>query len=463
MTRYNEPPVTREQTETTISRAAQKSVARPRPEGRLHVVHPVEMSRIVDLAGKQATIGRQVEGDLGLRHQTVSRRHLELEWDGEMGRYLARDLGSHNGSALDGVALGESTRALHHGAVLRVGDVILVFEDGRALGAEDSADVSREAVPGEAAATRALRAQIARAAGDPSPALLIGETGTGKERLAAELHRLSGRRGDLVAVNCAAFTANLVESQLLGHVRGAFTGAQGEQPGLIRSASAGTLFLDEIGELPLDLQPKLLRVIQEREVLPVGGAKAVRVDVRMVAASNRDLARHVEAGGFRRDLYARMALWEIRVPPLRERRADVLGWVRLLHGRWLSERGQPATPLRLTAEAAEKLILGEWHDNLRGLDRFVHELSDRETIISAADLPGWIKAGDAARPSAALVEPVPPRSPRVPAPTREELAETLARLGGSVRATAKHYRRDRRQIYRWLEAFGLKDRAKSED
>jgi transcriptional regulator of acetoin/glycerol metabolism len=132
--------------------------------------------------------------------------------------------------------------------------------------------------------------------------------------------------------------------------------------------------------------------------------------------------------------------------------------VRLLHGRWLAARGQPATPLRLTAEAAERLLLGDWHDNLRGLDRFVHELAAREAVISAADLPGWIRAAD--HPSPAHVDPAPPQPAKLPPPTREELAETLARLGGSVRATAKHYRRDRRQIYRWLDAFGLKDRAK---
>jgi transcriptional regulator with GAF, ATPase, and Fis domain len=434
----------------TASGAAQRSAAAARPAGRFHIVHPAELARAFEVEGPLLVLGRLGDGELAVRHQTVSRRHLELAWDAGTARYHARDLESHNGSAIDGVALGDSARALGDGAVLRVGDVILVFEHGPAV--EDAPEVSRDAVPGQAAATRVLRAQIARAAADPSPVLLVGETGTGKERIAAELHRLSGRRGPLVPVNCAAFSANLVESQLLGHVRGAFTGAQGESAGLIRSAGGGTLFLDEIGELPLDLQPKLLRVIQEREVLPVGGARALKVDVRMVGASNRDLARLVDEGGFRRDLYARMAMWELRVPPLRERRADILAWLRLLSERWLTERALTANVMTFSAQAAEALVVAEWHDNLRGLDRFVHEHAERDQMISLSDLPSWIVRRAPAPP----VPPPPPAAPKRPAPTRDELEAVLARLGGNIRATTKHYGRDHRQIYRWMEAFGLK-------
>src|SRR6185295_11015283 len=172
------------------------------------------------------------------------------------------------------------------------------------------------------------------AATDPAPVLLHGESGTGKERIAGELHRLSGRKGRLIAVNCAALSRELVESQLFGHQKGAFTGATELHPGYFRAAQGGTLFLDEIGELSLEVQPKLLRAIQQGEVQAVGSTQPAHVDVRVVAATNRELQQAVNAGQFRADLYARLSLWELRVPPLRERRADLFPWIDRLHGRW---------------------------------------------------------------------------------------------------------------------------------
>jgi transcriptional regulator with GAF, ATPase, and Fis domain len=293
---------------------------------------------------------------------------------------------------------------------------------------------------------------VARAAPDPSPALIIGETGTGKELIAAEMHRLSGRRGELVAINCAAISPQLIESQLFGHVRGAFTGAGEANTGLVRAARGGTLFLDEIGELPLELQAKLLRVIQEGEVLPVGGTQATKVDVRVIAATNRDLEADAEAGLFRRDLYARLALWVVRVPPLRERRVDVISWFERLHRRWLERRGRsPAAGGTLAFEpnAAEALILNAWPENLRGVDRLVHQHGTMTRPLTVADLPPWL----AARPGSMVSTP-PPERRVIPAPTKAELEQALMETG-SVRATAKRYGRDRRQIYRWMEAFGI--------
>src|SRR5262249_13842254 len=155
---------------------------------------------------------------------------------------------------------------------------------------DDESAADGDALPGRSAAATALRAALAEAASDQAPVLLVGETGVGKERAAEELHRLSGRAGPLVRVNCAALAPQLVEDQLFGHVRGAFTGAGDDQPGLLRAADGGTLVLDEVGELPAELQPKLLRALEERQVAPLGSTRAVRVDVRVVAATNRDLA-----------------------------------------------------------------------------------------------------------------------------------------------------------------------------
>jgi len=266
-----------------------------------------------------------------------------------------------------------------------------------------------------------------------------------------------------VAVNCAALPRELVESQLFGHVRGAFTGAHDAQTGLFREADGGTLFLDEIGELPAELQPKLLRAIQEREIRPVGATRNLRVDVRIVAATNRDLSAAVADGSFRRDLYARLSLWELPVPALRQRRADILMWIDRLHRRWLAERGRTDGPALVPdAPAAEALLLCAWPDNLRGVDRLVHALAAETTAaesLTLERLPDWFRSRPPsfAQPAPAAEEPVAAaHAARPGTPTRDELAAVLERLGGSVRATARHFGRDRRQIYRWLDAYGLR-------
>jgi DNA-binding NtrC family response regulator len=244
-----------------------------------------------------------------------------------------------------------------------------------------------------------LRSQLARAAPDVSPALIIGETGTGKESIARELHRLSGRKGDFVAVNCATFGEQLIESQLFGHVKGAFTGATTDQEGLFVAAQGGTLFLDEIGEMPLELQPKLLRAIQEREIRAVGSTRNVKVDVRIVAATHRDLVERARLGTFRQDLYARLALWQLQVPALRERRADVVRWARFLHAVWCEERKLSSDPgLDLHPDAAEALALLAWPENLRGMNRLVHEVAVlrlREPL-RREHLPDWVRREHAA-------------------------------------------------------------------
>jgi DNA-binding NtrC family response regulator len=313
--------------------------------------------------------------------------------------------------------------------------------------------VDREAVPGQAAVMSALRARLARAALDPAPVLLVGESGTGKEHIAAEVHRLSGRKGPMVTVNCAALSRELAESQLFGHQKGAFTGATEAQPGYFRAAQGGTLFLDEIGELALELQPKLLRAIQQGEVQAVGSAQPGHVDVRVVAATNRELAQAASAGQFRADLYARLALWELRVPPLRERRVDLFTWIERLHRRWRTRRPtEPKQAPSFEPDAAEALLRAPWPLNLRGIERLIHDLATPGAAgpVGRSRLPGWLT-------SAAPAPAAPPDERRVPVPSREEFLEAHRKLGGSVRALAKHFGRDRRQIYRWLESHGLSE------
>jgi transcriptional regulator with GAF, ATPase, and Fis domain len=461
---------------TTVSSArASGAPGGARAGATLHVVYPPELRAAFPLPEDEAAMGRDPGMDgMVIDHGTVSRRHAALTFTPARRAHAVRDLGSRNGTWVDGVRAAGEARALVNGSVLRLGDTLLVYEhdppDDLPGGDAPDAAVSPEAVPGRAASVRTLRARLARAAADPAPALIVGETGTGKERIARELHRLSGRAGRLIAVNCATLGAHIVESQLFGHVRGAFTGATEAQPGLFRAAHEGTLFLDEIGELPPALQPKLLRVLQEHEVLPVGGTQPVRVDVRVVAATHRDLGRATGDGTFREDLYARLAIWEVPVPPLRERRVDLLDWIDRLHAAWAGDRSGDGGggALRFDADAAEALLRFAWPLNLRALDRLVHEIGGGRADGAAAGraggaplalaaLPAWLAApaaaGGGGAPPLAETAGAPPRREAVP--TRDEFIRAYQELDGSVHALARRFARDRRQIYRWLTTHGL--------
>jgi transcriptional regulator of acetoin/glycerol metabolism len=364
--------------------------------GRLYAVYPAGARIVVDLGPSPLILGRDPGpgATITIDHPTVSRRHLEIRWDTILDGAWVRDLGSRNGSWAGGIKVDERPTLLAADEVLRVGDVLFVLERGATLDEPGVPEVSSEAVPGVAMSTRRLRRELARAAPDLSPVLILGATGTGKERVAQEVHRLSRRPGLFVAVNCATLGAHLIESQLFGHVKGAFTGAQADHEGLFVAAKNGTLFLDEIGVLPLELQPKLLRAIQEKEIRPVGSNKTEHVDVRIVAATHANLAARAQDQTFRQDLYARLSLWQVAMPSIAERRADILSWIELLHRQWCKERDRESDRLTFHVEAAEALLAKAWPENLRGLGRLVHELAvrpDRE-LIRKESLPKWVLA-----------------------------------------------------------------------
>jgi transcriptional regulator with GAF, ATPase, and Fis domain len=224
------------------------------------------------------------------------------------------------------------------------------------------------------ALSQALR-ELQQVAPTDATVLLTGETGTGKELFATAVHRASRRRaGPLVKVNCAAMPANLIESELFGHERGAFTGATLRREGRFALAHGGTLFLDEIGELPLELQAKLLRVLQEREFEPVGSGRTRKVDVRVVAATNRDLAREVQGGRFREDLYFRLNVFPVRLPPLRERSEDIPLLVNAFIARLAARLERPvAAP---SPEQLRRLQAHHWPGNVREL----HNVVERAVI-----------------------------------------------------------------------------------
>ncbi len=254
-----------------------------------------------------------------------------------------------------------------------------------------------------------LRA-VARIAPTDSTVLLTGETGTGKEVFARHIHEhsLRGRR-HFVPVNCGAIPESLLESELFGHVRGAFTGAIASRKGRVAMADGGTLFLDEIGELPLALQVKILRLLQERTYEPVGSAESVTANFRLIAATNRNLAAEVEAGRFRRDLYYRLMVCPLELPPLRVRRGDIL---RLFHHFW-AQKGETRP---LEAAAIRALELHSWPGNVRELENLVERVSvcTEGAIIRLSDLPTHVRqtaamnATETSGPTLSLVPPPPP-------------------------------------------------------
>ncbi|MBI1791797.1 MAG: sigma-54-dependent Fis family transcriptional regulator [Acidobacteria bacterium] len=242
---------------------------------------------------------------------------------------------------------------------------------------------------GQSAAIRGVIEQVRLVAPKDTTVLITGETGTGKERVSRAIHLLSGRRNrEMVPVNCGGIPATLLEDEFFGHVKGAFTDARTARVGRFEQAHGSTLFLDEIGDLPLELQPKLLRALQEREIHRVGGVEAIQFDTRVIAATNLDLWRRVEGGLFREDLYYRVNVYPIHVPPLRERREDIPVFI----GHFLERlcRRDRLPPKKLTPEAERELTLRPWKGNIRELENAVEmaviRSQDRE-LIASADFP----------------------------------------------------------------------------
>ena len=317
----------------------------------------------------------------------------------------------------------------------------------KALRTQDlaSADASREAAPGsplegsgrfgiigESPALLELYSVIDRVADTPTTVLITGESGTGKELVARALHESSSRHDKpFIKVNCAAIPKDLMESELFGYERGAFTGAVASKPGRFELASGGTLFLDEIGEIPNEMQVKLLRVLQESEFERVGGIKTLRVDVRLVAATNRDLRREIAAGAFREDLFYRLNVVSIAIPALRERRGDIPLLVRSFIAKFNARLKKSIEGL--TAEAQERLVSHPWQGNIRELENVIERavlFADGDKI-GLDDLPAEMQR--AAGPRDAGAEPRTPAPPEVGAPSpsdglKEQVKAAMSRL-----------------------------------
>jgi hypothetical protein len=364
--------------------------------------------------------------------------------------WVLEDLHSKNGAIVDGVATRRAT--VSAGALIELGYTSWLFcvaPVAPDAAADCLADDLRATPPGLATFDGPLGhrfAELTRIAPSSISVMLLGETGTGKELVARALHHGAGRPGAFVAVNCGALPATLIEAELFGSRPGAFTGATRERLGLVRSAEGGTLFLDEIGELPPAAQAALLRVLQEREVTPLGSDRPVKIDVRLCVATLRDLATLVARGGFRPDLYARLLGFSLTLPPLRERRCDFGLLVSALLAQAAGGRAIQFTPVALRA-----MLQHDWPFNIRELEKTLTTaiaLAD-DGVIGLAQLPDALR-----RPTAPAVLDAAPGTED--ASLHERLIALLIEHHGNVVAVAKALRVRRTQVYRWLRRFDIK-------
>jgi transcriptional regulator with AAA-type ATPase domain len=305
-------------------------------------------------------VGRKWFGAFDVVDDEISGKHLRFSKAGSA--IFIEDVGSRNGTWLNGQALVRGERALlADGGILRLGRTLLVYRERFDGLLEPSAPL--DAMTGPYGLRGVRRALSALQRSGPANVLIQGETGTGKELLAHAVARSLDREQPYAAINVAGVAAGVFESQLFGHVAGAFSDARQASKGVVQSHDGGAVFLDEIGELPLALQPKLLRLLENREILPVGAERPTQVDVLLIAATNRDLNSMAEEATFRRDLFARLAQAQIKLPALRERAEDLPAIARVL-----LDAGPEAVPAEsIEVEAMERMMLDPWPNNIRGL------------------------------------------------------------------------------------------------
>jgi transcriptional regulator with GAF, ATPase, and Fis domain len=409
--------------------------------------------------GERLRIGKAPDNDLVLADDTVSRQHCELaRTDAGV---KVRDLGSTNGTKVQGARVSEAI--VQPGTVLKVGEVEIALRPAvRNVEVLPSDKTWFGAAIGQSLAMRTIFGVLERIAKTDATVLLEGETGTGKDVLARALWTESARaQGPFVVVDCGAVSYSLLESELFGHERGAFTGAVAARQGAFELADGGTVFLDEIGELPLDVQPKLLRVLETREFRRVGGNKTLKTDVRVVAATKRNLLREVQAGKFREDLYFRLAVVPITVPSLRARREDIP----MLAEHILRASGGGLT---VPEDTMQGLVAHDWPGNVRELrnvlDRAIYMArATGQTELSIVSLP---MSGTG---TSDVFHFEPGKSYRETRGKYETEFEKryvkwlLARHNGNVSAAAREAKMDRKHLHDMAKKHGLRGQEGEEE
>lgn len=459
-----------------ISESQSSTNATRSADGALHPVRGIELVVVERRclahhpisSDRSLTIGRSLDCDVVLQDAATSRRHAVVHVTGGLS---IEDLGSHNGTRLRGAALVPRQRT-----PLRVGDsvqigatTLLVRHSTRLSGGRKNEEPAHASgapalVPGDGR-MRAVHELIERVAPSMATVLVIGETGVGKELVAEAIHRASGARSKspLVRINCAALPGSLFESELFGYERGAFTNASSGKPGLLETANRGTVFLDEIGELPLAAQPKLLRALEAREVTRVGGVQARPLDVRFVAATNRDLRAEIARGTFREDLYFRLNTVSIAVPPLRERTTEIEPLARHFADAFCRQLGRPN--LTVGPSALQRLLDYPWPGNVRELRNVVEwaVLHAEDSIIEARHLPSTLESRGHCATTAAIPRiDIPAREPKRPElwsdaqqAERHRIVDGLAACNGNQTRAAQWLNMPRRTLVAKLATYGI--------
>ncbi|HRI68333.1 MAG TPA: sigma 54-interacting transcriptional regulator [Polyangium sp.] len=404
--------------------------------------------RLITLEFGSTPIGREVRSGIVLPNDPrASRHHATLHVDAT-GRLTIVDENSRNGTSVNDLRIQDAE--LVDGDWLAIGDSHFIVREMP----ETVEDAEIPSLLGVSPAICRVRALLQRVGPTSATVLLLGESGTGKEVAAKALHALSGRSGEFVSLNSTTITEALAESTLFGHTKNSFTNAT-EQPGLIRSAHEGTFFLDEVGDLALTIQPKFLRVLQDHEVLPLGATKPIRCDVRVIAATNRDLKQSLAESTFRGDLYARLAEIPIELPPLRQRKEDIL----LL----LLDAMGPPKP-RLSPALVEKLLKYDYPYNVRNVQAMAKQLRIHGAKVAMFDVTHLESFFRASAPPALVdrTSTEPPESTalvkndaREPPPNKARLIELMGQFEGVIADVARYMGRSRKQVYRWIQKAGI--------
>ena len=425
-----------------------RSMAAPRLSLRVEREANVAVSRIVTVDGDTLRIGSNAANDVVIHDPLVSRFHCRIERGPRAWRLVDQD--SLNGTRIAGVTMRDCDLPLGE-CRLEIGDsVIVVSEAPSAARIELLDQASYGDLYGVSLPMRRLFATLERVCASGSNVLVEGASGTGKELVAMEIVKRGPRRKmPFVIVDCSAIAPSVLESELFGHVRGAFTGADRDRIGAFEAAEGGTIFLDEIGELPLEMQPKLLRALEAHEIRRVGETKPRKIDVRIVAATNRSLEREVNHGRFREDLYFRLSVVTVRVPALRERLEDL----ELLVPAMLEGLGARESLHLFTPEIFAEMRRHDWPGNVRELRNFV----ERTVVMRDSKLD--VTSSESFAPDAAIDLERSFRDGKedlIAGYERRYLEALLAWAGGNVTKAARKARIDRMSLYRLMQRHGVK-------